>query len=340
MRVLVTGGNRFVGLALVRLLHQHGHEVTVVNSHPVPYPQGVRRIHTDRRQPGALAAAVADVEVDAVFDNTAYTPDDVRPLVERFAGRVRQYLFTSSIAAYRVSDLQPIHEDFPTDPDPATNIRGPYGAGKAQTENMLFDLHRQGRLPATSLRFSHVYGPGNSVAGREPAYFARIEQDRPCVVPGDGLPQLHLVHVDDVAEAMLAALDNPRALGEAFTLAGPEAISYNGLMRVLGDSVGREPHVVHIDRGLGLADRPTRDRLSDWNEWEIGSRIFDLGKCSERLGWQPRRHIREEMPRAYAWFKGGGSDQYRFDFSFDDEIVARQREREARYNGSSGESQS
>lgn len=325
MRVLVTGGNRFAGLALVRLLHAHGHEVTVVNSHPVPYPDGVRRIHADRRQPGALAAAVADLEVDAVFDNTAYNPDDVRPLVERFAGRVRQYLFTSSIAAYHVSELQPIHEHFATDPNPATNVRGPYGAGKALAENLLFDLHRQGRLPVTVLRFSHVYGPGNAIAGREPAYFARIEQDRPCIVPGDGLPQLHLVHVDDVAEAMLAALDNPHALGEAFTLAGPEAISYNGLMRVLGEAVGREPREVHIDRALALTDRATRDRLSDWNEWEIGSRIFDLSKGRELLGWQPARRIYEEIPRAYAWFKAGGRDQYRFDFAFDDEIVARQR---------------
>lgn len=330
MRVLVTGGNRFVGLALVRLLHARGHEVTVINSHPVEYPAGVRRVHADRRQPGALAAAVADVDVDAIFDNTAFTPADVQPLVERFAGRVRHFLFTSSIAAYAVSDLQPIHEHFPTDANPETNVRGPYGAGKAQTENLLFDLHRQGRLPVTSLRFSHVYGPGNAIAGREPAYFARIEQDRPCIVPGDGLPQLHLVHVDDVAEAMLAALDNPRALGEAFTLAGPEAISYNGLTRLLGETVGREPHVVHVDRELGLSDRKTRDRLSDWNEWEIGSRIFDLAKSRELLGWQPRRRIREELPRTYEWFKAGGREQFRFDFSFDDEIVARQRERDAR----------
>ena len=50
MRVLVTGGNRFVGLQLVRGLHRHGHDVTVINSHPVPYPAGVRRVHGVRDQ--------------------------------------------------------------------------------------------------------------------------------------------------------------------------------------------------------------------------------------------------------------------------------------------------
>ncbi len=329
MRVLVTGGNRFVGLQLVRGLHAAGHEVTVVNSHAVPYPDGVRRVHALRADESAFAEALESVDVDAVFDNTAYRPADIQPLLKRFAGRVQQYLFTSSIAVYRRSDLQPINEDFAIEPDPALNVRGPYGAGKAQAEQILFDLHRSEGLPVTVLRFSHVYGPGNSIAGREPSYFARIEQARPCIVPGDGLPLLHIVHVDDVAEAMVAALGNRHAIGEAFTLAGTEAISYNGWMRAIGAAMAREPEVVHIDRALGLSDQRTREKLSDWNEWEIGSRIFDLTKSRERLGWQPRRRIHEELPRTYAWYRDGGRDQYRFDFSFDDEILSRQRDWEA-----------
>ncbi|MHB8575093.1 MAG: NAD-dependent epimerase/dehydratase family protein [Dehalococcoidia bacterium] len=323
MRVLVTGGNRFVGLRLVLELHRLGHEVTVINSHPAPYPEGVRRVHAVRADRNAFAAALASIEVEAVFDNTAYNPDDVRPVLARFGGRLRQYLFTSSIAAYRVSDLQPIHEHFATEPDPAQNVRGPYGAGKAQAENLLFDLHQREGLPVTILRFAHVYGPNNAIPGREPSYFARLEQGRPCIVPGDGLPQLHIVHVDDVADAMVAALGNRDAIGEAFTLAGPEAISYNGLMRAYGRSAGIEPNVIHIDRALGLSDRRTRDKLSDWNEWEIGSRIFDLTKANERLGWQPQRHIAEAMPATYAWFRDGGREQFSFDWSFDNEILAR-----------------
>jgi nucleoside-diphosphate-sugar epimerase len=143
-----------------------------------------------------------------------------------------------------------------------------------------------------------------------------------------------VVHVDDVAEAMVAALGNPAAIGEAFTLAGPEAISYNGLMRAYGAATGIAPQIVNIDRALGLADRRTRDRLSDWNEWEIGSRIFDLTKAKERLGWQPTPRIAEEMPRTYAWFREGGRDQFHFDWSFDDEILERQRARDAIRAGS------
>src|SRR5437764_13314557 len=124
---------------------------------------------------------------------------------------------------------------------------------------------------------------------------------------------------------MVAALGNRDAIGEAFTLAGTEAISYNGLMQAIGAAMDREPEVVHIDRELGLSDQRLRERLSDWNEWEIGSRIFDLSKSRERLGWKPRRRSYVELPRTYAWFRDGGREQYRFDFSFDDEVLARQR---------------
>jgi len=137
VRVLVTGGNRFVGLQLVRRLHALGHDVTVINSHPVPYPEGVRRVHAVRGDREPFAAALSGIEVDAVFDNTAYGPADVKPVLAAFAGRVQQYLFTSSIAAYRVSDLQPIHEHFPTETDPARNVRGSLISWPAAIGNLL-----------------------------------------------------------------------------------------------------------------------------------------------------------------------------------------------------------
>ena len=103
MRVLVLGGNRYIGLHLVLELARRGHDVTVMNSHEVAMPRGVRRLHGDRQQPGALGAVLGPHRdsFDAVFDNTSYTPQDVQPLIALFRGRVRHYAFTSSTAVYR-----------------------------------------------------------------------------------------------------------------------------------------------------------------------------------------------------------------------------------------------
>lgn len=51
MRVLVTGGNRYIGQDLVFELAAAGHEVTVINSHEGPLPAGAKRIHCDRTRP-------------------------------------------------------------------------------------------------------------------------------------------------------------------------------------------------------------------------------------------------------------------------------------------------
>src|SRR3546814_9246014 len=85
LRAMITGGNRYIGLHLVFELARRGHEVTVVNSHVADLPEGCRRIHADRREPGALAEALRPHRdaFDIVFDNTAYPVPAREPMVER-----------------------------------------------------------------------------------------------------------------------------------------------------------------------------------------------------------------------------------------------------------------
>ena len=48
------GGNRYIGLHLVFELARQGHDVTVMNSHEAPLPEGARRLHGDRQEPGTI----------------------------------------------------------------------------------------------------------------------------------------------------------------------------------------------------------------------------------------------------------------------------------------------
>ncbi|MEZ5257828.1 MAG: NAD-dependent epimerase/dehydratase family protein [Ilumatobacteraceae bacterium] len=186
--MLVTGGNRYIGRALVHELARVGHRVTVVNSHPSDLPEGVERIHADRRIPGALRDALSSRvdDFDVVFDNTAYVVDDIEPMIQMFRGRVRHYVFTSSAAVYRRSFVQPVSETFRTHDAGDDDPRKAYGVGKVRREQRLMAEHAESGFPATSLRVSHTLGPRSPLVTRDPIFFARLEQGRPVFVPGEG----------------------------------------------------------------------------------------------------------------------------------------------------------
>lgn len=324
MRVLVLGGNRYIGLQLVFELARRGHEVTVFNSHPAALPEGVRRLHGDRRQPGVIEEILTPHrdEFDAVFDNTSYQVADMQPLVELFRGRLKHYVFTSSIAVYLQSDVQPIAEDSPVSAEDAVSLYASYGSGKVRCERFLRAEYERNGFPATTLRVSHTCGPNSPLATREPGFFARLEAGRPILIPGDGMPFVHMVHVQDVARAMCAIPGSQRAAGQVYNVAGLEFSSIVGYIRLMARVVGVEPRLTHvaaeIARGLQMP-------VVHWREWALGGMVFSIEKAQRELGWQPQLGLQSALEDAYRWFITEGRERYSFDFSQDDAIIARLR---------------
>lgn len=323
MRALVLGGNRYIGLHLVFELARQGHEVTIANSHLADMPEGARRVHVDRRVPGALAEALGPLrdDFDIVYDNTSYAVEDVEPLVELFRRRVQQYVFTSSVAVYKRSFVQPVREDFPRhrpdDPDP----RKAYGVGKVKTEDHLARLHAEEGLPATSLRVTHTLGPKTPLATREPLIYARLEAGRPILIPAEGFPFVHLVHVQDVATLMAALAGNERCIGETYNVAGREITSVAGCIELMARAVGVRPEIVHVPLDIARRAHPP---LLHWGEGLVGGAMFSIDKALADLDWEPSFGLEAGYADSYRWFCDEGRDRFApFDFSSDDEVLAK-----------------
>lgn len=321
MRVLVTGGNRYIGLHLLFELARRGHEVTVANSHVAEMPEGCRRIHVDRRVPGALLEALGPHrdEFDAVFDNTAYDVPDIEPMVELFAGRVQHYVFTSSVAVYRRSFVQPVREGFrrhaPDDPDP----RKAYGVGKVRGEDHLQCLFEETGFPATSVRVTHTFGPRTPLVTREPIIFKRLEEGRPIFVPGDGFPFVHLIHVQDAASLLASIAGNDRVVGRAYNAAGTELSSVEGCIRLMARAVGVEPEIVHVPLALARRQRPP---LLHWGEALVGGAVFATDQATADLDWRPAFGLEDGYRSSYEWFDQEGRELFEYDFSRDAELLA------------------
>jgi len=320
MRALVTGGNRYIGLHLLFELARRGHEVTVANSHEAEMPEGCRRIHVDRTVPGALVEALGPHrdEFDVVFDNTAYDLHDVEPMIELFEGRIRHYVFTSSVAVYRRSFIQPVREDFrrhaPDDPDP----RKAYGVGKVRCEDHLRRRFEATGFPATSVRVTHTLGPRTPLVTREPIIFKRLEEGRPIFVPGDGFPFVHLVHVQDVAAMLASIAGADAAVGEVYNCAGLEVSSVEGCIRLMAKVVGVEPEIVHVPLELARRQRPP---LLHWGEALVGGAVFSIDKALADLDWRPAYGLEAGYRSSYEWFDTTGRALFTYDFTRDADLL-------------------
>lgn len=321
MKVLVMGGNRYIGLQLVDELAAQGHDVTVLNSHEAPMPAGGRRLHGQRHEPGVLERVLGPLRdsFDAVFDNTAYTPEHLEPMIALFRGRVQHFIFTSSIAVYDMAAAQPVAEDAALGRDPATALYGAYAVGKVACEDLLAREFADNGFPFTALRVTHTCGPMSPAVTREPGTFRRLELGRPLLIAGKTEAMVHFIHTRDVARALVAVLGKPLAAGQIYNVAGKQFCSIENYMRLMAQAAGVDPVIVPMPDDLPAQ---MRSPIVHWLEASRGSMVFSIDKARAELGWEPQLSLAQGLADSWDWFRNGGRDRYDYDFTADDEILA------------------
>jgi len=317
MRTLVLGGSVFVGRHLVEELLRRGHEVTVLNRGltAVEHPAAVQRLTCDRKDHDAVRRTLEDSHFDAVFDVSAYAPEDVSIMVEVLRDRVEHYVFTSTVAVYAASDYAPIDEEFDLDRRPQAN---PYTAGKVRCEDILMAAQRDHGFPVTIIRPSYIYGPHNPLPMREFSFFLRLQQGRKIIVPGNGSVLFQSGHVDDVARAFTAVLGKREAIGQAYNVAGEKAVSAVGYVKALARIVGREPDILFVD-----LDRMRTLKTPIWPYvWQVNL-IYSIEMAKRDLGWEPGFDLETGHRQTYDWFqREGTAGKLRYDFSAEEQALA------------------
>ncbi|WP_110180951.1 GNAT family N-acetyltransferase [Nocardioides solisilvae] len=221
MRLLVLGGTRFVGRALVAEAVRRGDDVTVVHRGTTgSAPPGVRTLLADRRAPGSLAEALASApgggEWDAVVDTWSAEPVAVRDAVRLLRDRTGHYGYVSSRSVYRWPPQPGADEDAPVvDGDAGGTDAADYAAAKRGGELAVLEGFADRSLLA---RAGLILGPHEDV-GRLPWWLHRTS--RGGVVPAPGPPDLPLQYVDarDLAAWLLDAAE--RAVTGTFNAVGP-----------------------------------------------------------------------------------------------------------------------
>lgn len=247
---LVIGGTLFIGRALVRRLLERGDRVTILHrGKSNPFAGKTDEIHCDRNDVEAVRSALAGRRFDIVYDNVydwqrGTTAEQVQAAAEACREGLSRYIFTSSVAAYEPGEN--LAEDAALAAPDSPDL---YARNKANTERMLFRLHRESGFPAVTLRPPYIYGPENPFY-REAFFWDRLLRGRPIIIPGNGLRAMQFVLADDLARAAILAAETAAASGRAYNIANPTVISQRELVDALARACGRTPKKVHISRGL------------------------------------------------------------------------------------------
>jgi 2'-hydroxyisoflavone reductase len=217
-RILVLGGTRFLGPALVEAAVAEGHAVTLFNrgvTNPTLFPhleklRGFRGGNGEDQDLSSLAQRHFDVVVD-VWPND---PTTVASAAEFLKDRAGHYLYVSSIAAYDSKEFERagIEENAPLEPwnGPARK----YNRGKAESERRLHAIFGE---KITIVRPGPIKGDRDDTPDLL-AWLIRSQNGGQHIGPGDGNDPVELVDVKDVARFMMLAID--RTLYGTFNLTG------------------------------------------------------------------------------------------------------------------------
>ncbi|MCS3841809.1 NAD-dependent epimerase/dehydratase family protein [Microbacterium sp. AK031] len=243
--ILYLGGTGTISAACVRRSIERGHDVTVVNrgSARRALPDGVTVISADIHDAAALTAALGGREFDTVADFLSFTPADLERNLGVFEGHTGQYIFISSASAYQKPPARlPITEQTPLE-----NPFWQYSRDKIACEDLLFGAHRERGLPVTVVRPSHTYDEQSIPTLGGWTDIARMRAGRPVIVHGDGTSLWTITHSDDFAVAFTGLVGRSEAIGEAHTITGSHAPTWNQIYGWLADAAGvSSPELVHV----------------------------------------------------------------------------------------------
>jgi UDP-glucose 4-epimerase len=170
---------------------------------------------------------------------------------------------------------------------PSSERRWVYATSKLAGEHFSLRYGEQHGFGTTVIRPFNVYGPRQTGEGAISNFCAAAVGGKGIKIYGDGSPLRAWCYVSDFVDAVIAVLQNDRAIGQSFNIGNPTEVETTlGLARRVQRIV---PEVAiefeHVERA------------------EVRARVPDIKKARELLGFNPKIDLDEGLKRTLSWFR-------------------------------------
>lgn len=324
-RYVVTGATGFTGGALAARLRRDGHDVVALvrasSDTADLVTAGAECVVVDLQDSQALTKLFSGGGFTAVFHIAAAYRTEHADESEFFAVNVEatrsllqaakdagieRFVHCSTVGVQGEITEPPAAEDYRMNPGDH------YQESKLQGENVALEFARDG-LGVSVVRPVGIYGPGDT---RFLKLFRAIDK-RMFLMIGSGKTLYHLTYIDDLIDGMLLAASHPAAIGEVFTLCGPEYTDLNELVRRIAAVMNKPAS------GWRIPAWPVvwAAHVCDWICKRIGvqaplyprrveffllDRAFTEAKARKLIGYHPRVRLDSGLRQTFEWYAEQG----------------------------------
>ena len=253
-KAVVTGGAGFIGSHIVDELIKRGIETFVIDNLTTGTTENLKQhktndlLHLFLGDAKNIERFLFDInDIDVVFHQSAITsiPSSINdPMIVHDANvnttlkvmnycvsrNVKKFIFASSAAVYGKLENQKASEEFVCWPS------SPYGASKLAVEDYLKAYQLTYELEPVILRYFNVYGPRqlkNDYSGVIPIFINQLLRGESPTIFGDGSQVRDFIHVQDIIQANMLAMENENAPGKIFNVATGNSMSVLELLKTL-----------------------------------------------------------------------------------------------------------
>ena len=318
MRALITGGAGFIGSHLAERLLGQGHEVFVLDNLSTGSIDNIAHLK-DRRgfhytidsvtnepllaemidRADVVVHLAAAVGVKLIVEQPVHTIETNvhgTEVVLKHANKKKKLVVIASTSeVYGKSTNVPFREGEDLVLGPTSKHRWAYACSKLIDEFLALAYWKERRLPVIIVRFFNTVGPRQT--GQYgmviPTFVRQALAGQPITVFGDGTQSRSFTYVGDVVRAVVALIDEPRAVGQVFNIGNGREITMAELAARVKTMTGSASPIVTIPY----------DQAYEAGFEDMPRRVPDISKINALVGYKPTVELDEILTRVIEHFR-------------------------------------
>ncbi|QNE68105.1 SDR family oxidoreductase [Fusobacterium hwasookii] len=288
-KILIMGGNQFVGKEIVKNFLEKDYIVYVLNRGTRKNIEGVFFLKADRNNYIETENILKNIEVDIIVDVSAYTEEQVDILQKVMKDRFKQYILISSASVYNSIESAPVNEESETGEN---LIWGDYAKNKYLAEQKTIENSNLYNFKYTIYRPFYIYGIGNNL-DRENYFFSRIKYDLPIYIPSKN-NIIQFGYVEDLALAIESSINNSDFYNQIFNISGDEYVTISEFIEICAKVINKKTTIKYVDT------EKSQIKVRDWFPFREVNLFGDISKL-ENTGFRNTYSLVQGLEKTYKY---------------------------------------